>query len=152
MFEPLPLLPRFKRTSRPNLKALKRASKFVWDMHAWGGREKLLSMAGVGAPPRVTVGYTDGLTDSDGVVPLSSGLLAGAHNVAVRTADHGTIALATYVPLSCYPYDTAPAGFFGTVWSRVFNDDQNTNRLPAQTVLGNAVFTRIYHPVREFIK
>jgi hypothetical protein len=123
-------------------------------MSQWGGLNKLLCMAGVGAPPRMTFGpYVRGLGASDGVVPISSALLVdAAENRVIRIADHGTIALVTYVPQSCYPYDTSPAGLVGVIWGRLFQDDKNTTRLPADVVLGNADFSRIYIPVREYIK
>ncbi len=144
----------FKRTSEINLMALRRGSDFVWNMHNWGGKNKLVCLAGYDAPPRIPswLGYTKGLDYSDGVVPVPSAFVIGADNAMKLRADHGTVALATYVSQDKYPFDPDPPGALGTFIERIFGNNKGQNRISPELIIGNSKYNKVYKKVRDYIK
>ena len=143
-----------KDTSKNNLTELRRGSNMAWEMHKWGGKNKLVCMAGCDAPPRVpeSVTYTKGLTHSDGVVPVSSAFVEGADNALKISADHGTIAIATYVSQDKYPYDKNPSGLIPTIINRLRGNNKGQHRIPPELIIGDSKYNKVYKKVREYIK
>ena len=143
-----------KDTSKNNLTELRRGSKLAWEMHKWGGKNKLVCMAGYNAPPRVPdwLTYTKGLAHSDGVVPVSSAFVEGADNALKIKADHGTIAIATYVSQDKYPYDKSPPGLIQTVIERYRGNDKGQFRIPSELIIGDSKYNKVYKKVRNYIK
>ena len=144
----------FKRTSEINLMALRRGSKFVWEMHKWGGKSKLVCLAGYDAPPRVPewLGYAKGLNYSDGVVPVPSAFVIGADNAMKLRADHGTVGIATYVSQDKYPFDPDPPGLLETFRERIFGNNKGQNRISPELIIGDSKYNKVYKKVRSYIK
>jgi len=154
-----------KQSSENNLKMLRRGSEFAWAMHDWGGKSKLICLAGYGAPARVKLNfwtwrfferrYVRGLTYwSDGVVPVSSAFVEGAYCPEQILADHGTIALAAYVPLDRYPLSDSTPSMLSSLWAREYlgTDEKGQIRIPPAALFTSKCFNQVYLPVRDFIR
>ena len=149
---------KLKDTSEHNLKMLQHGSELVLAMDKWDGKEKCLCIAGEGASSRIKVNiitkiligfhYDRGLHDSDGVVPVCSATLRGAHENIVFERDHATIALSTYVKESNKYTINPPSVFIEALKMIVGYSNPCTYRWPKKDVFNN----EIYKATRNYIK